>query len=531
MICIKCKEKIPIISNLDFEEATILLYCQCDNENTNYFIKDYLKELNNIKEEQNIYDLKNQSCFIHKKNNIELFCIDCSKELCYDCDLKIHQKENHQLIKLYQFYNMIEENIKYYCIINDLIYFSKLNQKYIREIIKFIEYAYISFYEQKNKTDVNFTPLKNICYIELRLYEYDNNKDFIQFNDKINLEKENKKNKKYLLNEKINNIRHYSEVKKIELKNQNKNHYFSFFNILLIPNSYLCVLISSYHSILLVNIHSKEKKLEKMIETEYKLNSKIYSSIYNLSLLNEEIFALIYTSGSFDLFFIKKSSENNGKKHEIILIKKSYNCLDKSTNIIKQIKLSNEKNKIVVLMNDKIKILEYKEIDENLICINEIESNNIILLKDLYYHNSILSLYNNGKIIINDFFEKKNYIIKGKNINFICEIKSMNFLAINYFDNYINIFDLNIMTMKTKLIGHKNIINDVKELIPLKHSSYKTKMISCSDDNTVRIWDLNRFVCELVINFEKGGILCTLNILPEKEILVLTNENIINIIE
>ena len=126
MICIKCKERIPIISNLDFEEATILLYCQCDNENTNYFIKDYIEEINKIKQEQNINNIKIKSCFIHKKNNIELFCVDCSKELCYDCDLKIHQKENHQLCKLNQFYDMIEKNIKYYLSINDLIYFSKL---------------------------------------------------------------------------------------------------------------------------------------------------------------------------------------------------------------------------------------------------------------------------------------------------------------------------------------------------------------------------------------------------------------------
>ena len=50
MICIKCKEKIPIISNLDFEKGNITLYCQCDNEKEDYLIKNNLEELNKIKE-------------------------------------------------------------------------------------------------------------------------------------------------------------------------------------------------------------------------------------------------------------------------------------------------------------------------------------------------------------------------------------------------------------------------------------------------------------------------------------------------
>ena len=366
----------------------------------------------------------------------------------------------------------------------------------------------------------------------MRLYEYDNNKNFLELNNNINPGKENKKpNKKASLNEKRNNMRLYSEIEKMELKSQKKNNSLSFFNILLIPNSYLCILISSDNKILLININSKEKEFQKKIETYYEINPKIFSSIYNLSLLNQEIFALIYTSGSFDLFFIKKNNDINEKNDKINLIKKKYICSDNSTNIIKQIKLSNEKNKIITLINDKIKIFEYKENDENIIFISEVERNNLTLIIDLCYHDSILSVFNNCEIIIKDFYENKNYIIKGKNINFISEIKTMNFLVINYFDNNINIFDMNIMAMKTKLTGHKNIINDIKELMPLNNSSYKTKIISCSDDNTVRIWDLNRFICELVIEFENRGILCQIEILPKKEIMALTNENIIYIIE
>ena len=252
MICIKCKEKIPLISNLDFENGTILLYCQCDKENKEYNIKDYIKELDKIKTENN--NIKNQTCFIHKKNDIELFCIDCSKELCYDCDLKIHQKDNHQLCKLNTFFDMIDKNIKYSNIIKELFYFSKINQKLINEIIKFIEYAYESFYEQKNKTEINFTALKNVCYIELRLFEYDNNNKSVKIinNNKYKISAKNLPI--FNFDQKINNIRHYYTIKKIELKSAKKINSISYFNIILIPNSYNCILISPENKILIINV-------------------------------------------------------------------------------------------------------------------------------------------------------------------------------------------------------------------------------------------------------------------------------------
>ena len=525
MICIKCKEKIPILSNLDFEKGTILLYCQCDNENKEYNINDYIKELNEIKNNEN-NNIKNQKCFIHKNNDIELFCIHCSKELCYDCDLKIHQKENHQLCKLNSFFEMIEKNIKYNNITNELCYFSKINQKFINEIIKFIEYVYQSFYEQKNKNEMNFTPLKNICYIELRLFEYDsNNKNtVINTNNKDN--KPEKNIPKFNFDQKINNIRHYCSIKKVDLKNAKKSNSISFFNILLIPNSYYCILISPEYKILIINVNNNE------IMADYALNPKINSSIYNLCLLNEEIFSLIYTSGSFDLFFIQKIKENK-KEEKINLIRRKYIFPEKTTNIINQIKLAKEKNELIILMNNKLKFFRYNFNDnnKNISLINEIERNDLTLFIDLKYNNSILSLFNNNEIVIKDQVINKNYIIKIKNINFIYEIETMKYLAISHFDDIIDIFDMNLMIMKAKLIGHKKIINDIKELIPLNNSNYKSKLISCSDDNTIRIWDLFRFECDLVISLENQGLLYKINILPNKEIMALTNDNSIYIIE
>jgi WD40 repeat protein len=151
----------------------------------------------------------------------------------------------------------------------------------------------------------------------------------------------------------------------------------------------------------------------------------------------------------------------------------------------------------------------------------------------LNFHKAILTLFNTQEIIIKDVLEKKNYIIdiKERQINLILEIKSFNYLAITHFDSDIDIFDLNLMIMKNKLRGHRKIVNDIKELIPLPDSNYNTKLLSCSDDKTIRIWDLIKFYCEYIISFEKYSFLFSLNILPDKEIIALDNENIIHIID
>ena len=149
------------------------------------------------------------------------------------------------------------------------------------------------------------------------------------------------------------------------------------------------------------------------------------------------------------------------------------------------------------------------------------------------FHNSILTLYNTQEIVIKDSLVKNNYIIdlKNKQINIILELKSLNYLAITHFDSDIDIFDLNIMILKFKLKGHKKIVNDIKELIPLENSNYNQKLISCSDDKTIRIWDLIKFYCEKIISIEKSSFMFFLNILPNKEIIALDNENVMHIID
>ena len=268
--------------------------------------------------------------------------------------------------------------------------------------------------------------------------------------------------------------------------------------------------------------------LKKIIEFEYILEPKFYSSIYKLSSLNENSFSLLYTSGSFDLFFIDTDKENN----KIKLNRKKYINNENSTNIINQILLSKEDNIIIVLIKDKINFYKYNE-KETIILIKQILRNNITLILYLNFHNSVLTLYNNQEIIIKDELEKNNYIIdiKNKQINKILELKSFNYLAITHFDSDIDIFDLNVLILKIKLKGHKKIVNDLKELIPSENSNYNPKLISCSDDKTIRIWDSIKFYCEKIISIEKSSFMFFLNILPNKKIIVLDNENVIHIIE
>ena len=529
MICINCKQRIPFISNLDFKSGNISLYCQCTGENEKYNARSYLNELNKIKSENQDINIINQICFVHKDEDIELFCVDCSKELCRECDLKIHQKDNHLLIKLDAFYKMIEDNLKYLNNVKDLIFFENFNIEFFQDIIKLLELIYLSFISQKNLPKKNFTPLKNICYTELILSEIDTKKDTNKSNNKKIKEKVSKKNN-YDFTKKIKSMRKYLHIKKISLKDYGISS--SHLNCLLMPNSYYCILISADNKLLVVNINQndKNKNLKNKIEAEYILESKTISSIYKLSLLNEKIFALLYNSGSFDLFFIQKEITNN-----INLIIKKYINQEKSTNIISQINLAKEKNQIIALVGDKIQFFKYNENnnDETMILIKEIDRNNINLIISLDYHDSTLVLFKNQEIIIKDEIDKNNYIIdiKGMTIDKMIEIKKFNYLAITHFNSYIDIFDLNLMVKKTKLIGHKKIVNDIKELTPFPNSNYDSKLISCSDDKTIRIWNLINFCCETIIHFEKSYFLFTINILPDKEILAVDSENLIHIIE
>ena len=87
------------------------------------------------------------------------------------------------------------------------------------------------------------------------------------------------------------------------------------------------------------------------------------------------------------------------------------------------------------------------------------------------------------------------------------------------------------MIIKNKLKGHKKIVNDLKELIPIENSNYNPKLLSCSDDATIRIWDLVYFYCENIINLENYSFLFCINIMSKNEIIALDNENILHIIE
>ena len=529
MICIKCNERMPIISNIDFRSGTISLNCQCDNENEIYNIRDYLSKLKKLKEEKENINIKNQVCFIHKDRDIELICVQCFKELCRECDLKIHQKENHRLLKLVEFSNTIESDLKYLKNINDIKFFEGFNIEYINDIINFIELVYRSFNSQKNKNKINYTSLKNVCYIELILSESDVKQDISNENlDKIKKADKKVKESNYKFGIKINSMRTFLNIKNLQLKSENISP--SFLNVLLIPNSNYCVLITSDSKLIIlkINYDNNKEEYQKIIEFEYPLESKFFSSFYKLTLLNEEIFSLLYNSGSFDLFFICKENENQ----KINLTRKKYISTENRTNIINQIFLSKEKDHVVVLIKDKINFYKYNE-SESISLVKQIDRNNITFMLFLNYHNSLLTLFNEQEIIIKDEKEKNNFIIdiKYKQINIILELKSFNYLAMTHFYSDIDIFDLNLMVMKTKLKGHKKIVNDIKEIIPLENSNYNSKLVSCSDDKTIRIWDLIKFYCEYIICLENFDFLFELNILPKNEILVLDNENMLHVIE
>ena len=86
LICPECYSEIEIIL---INEDTNMIEFKCikNNHKINLSIIKYLKEINNIKNENNLNVFKDQ-CNIHKNNNYISYCFDCNCHLCNEC-LKI----------------------------------------------------------------------------------------------------------------------------------------------------------------------------------------------------------------------------------------------------------------------------------------------------------------------------------------------------------------------------------------------------------------------------------------------------------
>ena len=120
LICPECSSEIEII--LINEETNMIEFkCIKNNHKKNLSIIQYLKEIKNIKNQNNLNAFKDQ-CDIHKNNNYISYCFECNTHLCNEC-LKIgthliHKKSN--IIEI----QPIEKELK---IISEVIKDKKIN--------------------------------------------------------------------------------------------------------------------------------------------------------------------------------------------------------------------------------------------------------------------------------------------------------------------------------------------------------------------------------------------------------------------
>ena len=112
LLCPKCSSEIEIIL-LNEETNMFEFKCIKNSHKIILSITQYIKELETIKNENNLNIFKDQ-CSIHKNNNYISYCFDCDCHLCNEC-LKtgkhlIHKKSN--IIEIQKLYKEKERKTK-----------------------------------------------------------------------------------------------------------------------------------------------------------------------------------------------------------------------------------------------------------------------------------------------------------------------------------------------------------------------------------------------------------------------------------
>lgn len=137
--CTKCND-IPLLY-LSNREYKVNIHCEQCNFNEYLDISDYTKLTENL-------SIKNGKCEEHKNDLISMFCLECKKHLCINCNKNEHN--NHQIVdltnkiqlkELTKQYHKVKKHLDNYCINLKNRIISKLkNEK------KQVFDAYNSFY-------------------------------------------------------------------------------------------------------------------------------------------------------------------------------------------------------------------------------------------------------------------------------------------------------------------------------------------------------------------------------------------------
>ncbi len=463
MLCLSCKKRIPLISNIELNDNNkiyISFYCQCNSDNVIYNLNDYIIKLND--EGKNIINYK---CLLHKEEDIEFFCIDCIKEFCYKCEKFSHISLKHKIHNLNSFFKLVETNLKFINTYKEIINKKIKDNNSKKNFIKFCDLVYGTFYKYKD----NYSSYKNVGYIELIIYDlYD-----LKFINNNETEIKDEKGK----NNTIINRRKYLRINDININKQKifEQKYTEILFILLFEcqNNFII-----YSKDFIYYVYENNKQIDIINKIS---NNDSNEKLIKLKYLNNNYFTSIFEKGKFSIFKI----ENN-------IIKQSFKFIpeDEILTAISFIYINNNQNLICGFF-DKIHIFS---INNNFNKIKEILNETHSILFELNYNNSKLYLSPKGELTFKDGKSNKKYLFSTEEaISNILEIESINSLGIVFFNNIIEIYDLELKSYRNKLKGHSSCILDLKEIKKEK------RLISCSEDYYIKIWDLINFSCSLNI--------------------------------
>ena len=415
LICPECSSEIEIL--LINEETNMIEFkCIKNNHKKNLSIIQYLKEINNIKNQNNLNAFKDQ-CDIHKNNNYISYCFECNCHLCNEC-LKIgthliHKKSN--IIEI----QPIEKELK---IISEIIKDKKINlEKLYEEKERKHKELNNELTNKKNiennllKDKIKLITIRNIVELEQNTKKY-----ILDINDiKKKYENEIKelKAKYQLMNNKINNI--------YKLKNEKEEIEYN------LKIEKLNILYKNKYEAF--NFESKIEKEENII----KINENIFNlyNAFNNNYFNSININNLLVSYSKNEFNNEKMQKILGKDYEQIIrlinnkYKEGINILNKKDEFEElKIKFEEEKIKSEKLSNMNIELCRNKEKEEGE-NIKLKEKNNELNNKidGLNHKIDELNKTNKEKCLIIDKYEKyfskemkelENYQIQNSNINF-----------------------------------------------------------------------------------------------------------------
>ena len=404
LLCPKCSSEIEIIL-LNEETNMFEFKCIKNSHKIILSITQYIKELETIKNENNLNIFKDQ-CSIHKNNNYIIYCFDCNCHLCNEC-LKtgkhlIHKKSN-----------IIE--------IQPL----DIELKIISEVIKDKKIKLEKLYKEKEiKTKELNDELSDKKKKEI---ERLNNK-IEDFEYKSGIELEQNK-KKYIKEIKDIKEKYETEIKKLKIKYKTINN--KIINIYKLKNTKEQIkhnLIIKKLTTLYKNKYDSykfESKIEKA-EGLIKINENIYN-LYNA--FNNNYFNAVNINNI--LMSYSKNKYNNNKMRQILgndynsitnmvtnKYKEGINILEKKDELEElKIKFEKEKIKSEKLSDMNIELSRTNEKNEEEIN-NLKEKNNELdkIKKDKEHKEKILYKYN--KYFGEEMKELEKYEIQNTNVNF-----------------------------------------------------------------------------------------------------------------